>query len=179
MNEISEDISNEELNKLFLVKIQFREKTRLSTTWRCTILERTNSEHALFESQRELVSQKLQLLKDIHWTDQVQRETKNLCSELKMQECNARSCQEFEELKMRSNQEENTQKQRRLEEFLMQRDQEDFQNYWKILRTQKSSTILTHRAVMTVPAFFIKLLSPRVQESLAAILECCEIHERI
>ena len=38
MNEISEKIFNEELNKLFLVKIQFREKkTRLSTTLRSKI----------------------------------------------------------------------------------------------------------------------------------------------
>ena len=29
------------------------------------------------------------------------------------------------------------------------------------------------------PTFLIKLLLPRVQESLAAKLECCEIHERI
>ena len=35
MNEISENILNEELNKLFLVNIQFRENyTRLSTTLR-------------------------------------------------------------------------------------------------------------------------------------------------
>ena len=38
MNEISENTSNEELKKLFLVKIQFRENcTRLSTTWRSKI----------------------------------------------------------------------------------------------------------------------------------------------
>ena len=35
MDEISENTSNEELNKLFLVKIQLRENcTRLNTTWR-------------------------------------------------------------------------------------------------------------------------------------------------
>ena len=35
MNEISENTSNEELNKLFMVKIQFGENyIRLSTTWR-------------------------------------------------------------------------------------------------------------------------------------------------
>ena len=55
---------------------------------------------------------------------------------------------------------------------------EDYQNYWYILKTQESSTILTHRAVMTVLTFLIKLSLLRVQESLAAILECCEIHER-
>ena len=37
-------------------------------------LERTNSEFALFGSQRELESQRLQLLVDIHWMDQDQRE---------------------------------------------------------------------------------------------------------
>ena len=37
-NEISESTLNEELNKLFMVKIQFRENyTRLSTTWRSRI----------------------------------------------------------------------------------------------------------------------------------------------
>ena len=39
-------------------------------------LEWRNSEHSLFESQRELESQRLQLLQDIYWTDQVQRERK-------------------------------------------------------------------------------------------------------
>ena len=42
-----------------------------------------------------------------------------------------------------------------------------------------SSTILTYWAVMTVPTFLIELLLSRVQESLAAKLECCEIHEKI
>ena len=72
MIDISEDTWNEELNKLFLVKIQFRENyIRLSTKWRTNILEWRNSEHALFESQRELESQRLQLSQDIYWTDQV------------------------------------------------------------------------------------------------------------
>ena len=62
-------------------------------------LERGNSEYALFESQREL-----ELLENIQWTDQAQRRRIHLCSELKMkdhlhEECHARSCQEFEELK--------------------------------------------------------------------------------
>ena len=44
MNEISEDILNEELNNIFLVKIQFRANVSpLSTT---KILERRNSEYA-------------------------------------------------------------------------------------------------------------------------------------
>ena len=74
--------------------------------------ERRNSEYALFESQRELESQRLQLLEDIQRTDQVQRERTYLCSELKIknrlhQECYARSCREIEEMKRRCYKEEN------------------------------------------------------------------------
>ena len=39
--------------------------------------------------------------------------------------------------------------------------------------------ILTHRAVLTVLTFLIKLLLPRVPESPAANQECSEIHEKI
>ena len=43
MGEISEKIFNEELNKLFLVKLQFREDyTRLSPTMEIQNLERRN-----------------------------------------------------------------------------------------------------------------------------------------
>ena len=45
--------------------------------------------------------------------------------------------------------------------------------------SKKTSMILTHRAVLTVSTFLIKLLLPRVQESLAAKLECCDMHETI
>ena len=47
-------------------------------------LERRNSEYALFESQRELESQKQQLLMANLWADQAQRERIRLCSELEM-----------------------------------------------------------------------------------------------
>ena len=91
-------------------------------------LERRNSDYALFESQRELESQR-QFLEDIQWTDQVLRKRISLCSELEMksrlhQEYIARSCREFEKLKRRCYQEENTEKQRILEEILLQHDQE-------------------------------------------------------
>ena len=105
MNEISEKTWNEELNKPFLVKIPLRENfTRLSTTWRSKILERRNSEYALFESQRELESQRLQLLEDNQWAEQAQRERTHLCVELVMkdhlhQESYSRSCREIEELR--------------------------------------------------------------------------------
>ena len=55
---------------------------------------------------------------------------------------------------------------------------EDYKNDWNLLKTQKPSLILTHRAVLTVPTFLIKLLLPRVQESPGAKLECSEIHMR-
>ena len=53
----------------------------------------------------------------------------HLCSELEMRnrlhrECYARSCHEIEELKRRCYQEENAAKQRKLEEFTTQHDQE-------------------------------------------------------
>ena len=76
-------------------------------------LERRNSEYALFESQRGLESQRLQLLEANQWTDQAQQERTLLCSELKMksslhQECYARSCQEFKELRRRCYQEDSS-----------------------------------------------------------------------
>ena len=78
-------------------------------------MERRNSEYALSESQRELESQRLQLLEVNQWADQAQRERIHLCSELEMksslhQECYARSCQENEELKRHCYQEENAEK---------------------------------------------------------------------
>ena len=74
-------------------------------------LERRNSGNALIESQRELESQRVQLLEANQWADQAQRERRHLCSELEMksrlhQECHARSCQENEELKKRCYKEE-------------------------------------------------------------------------
>ena len=85
-------------------------------------LERRSSEHALCESQRELESQRQQLLEDIQWTDQAQRERIYLCSELRMknrlhQKCYARSCLEIDGLKMRCIREGNIEKQRRLSEI--------------------------------------------------------------
>ena len=52
------------------------------------------------------------------------------------------------------------------------------QKWLESIEFSKSSTILIYRAVMIVLTFCIKLLLPRVQESLAAKLECCGRHER-
>ena len=65
MNEISQKTWNEELNKLFLVKIQFRENNIhwMSTTWRSKIQSEEIQNTYWSESQRELESQRRQLLK--------------------------------------------------------------------------------------------------------------------
>ena len=63
MNEISEYTLDEELNKLFLVKIPLVENdTWLSTTWRSKIWSEEIQNVHYFESQRELEPQRWQLL---------------------------------------------------------------------------------------------------------------------
>ena len=130
MNEIAENTLNEELNKLFLVKIQFRENSsRLSTTWRSRIWNEEIQNTYYLESQRELESQEQQLLMGSQWADQAQRERIHLCSELEMKnrlhrDCYARSCQEIEELKRRCCEEETEVTQQRMNEFTTQHDQE-------------------------------------------------------
>ena len=91
--------------------------------------ERRNSEYALLGSQRELESQRQQLLMANDWADQTQRARIHLCSGSEMrsrlyQEGYERSCQEIEELWRRCNQEENAARQRKLEEFNVQQNQE-------------------------------------------------------
>ena len=92
-------------------------------------LERRNSEYALIESQRELESQRRQLLEANQWAAQAERERIHLCSEMEMksrlhQECHARSFQEIEELKRRCYKEENGVTQQKFHEYSMQDDQE-------------------------------------------------------
>ena len=127
MNEISENTSTEELNKLFLVKFQFSENyTLLSITWRSRIcMARRNSECASIESQRELESYE----RPINGQIKTQRERIHLFSELEMKnrlhrESDATSCREIEELKRRCYQEENAVRRRKLEEFPTQHGQE-------------------------------------------------------
>ena len=80
MNAISENTLNEELNKLFLVKIQLREnKTLTEYVMEIQNLERRNSEYALIESRRELESQRRQFLEANQWADQAQREREYIC----------------------------------------------------------------------------------------------------
>ena len=122
IDDISENILNEELNKLLLVKI-----------------------HALIKSQRELEPQRRQLLE----ANQIKLSVREniWCSRLGMKdhlhwESYAGSCREIEELKRRCYQEENTKNNEDWNNFLcnMIRNPEHWVYY---------STILTHRAVMT------------------------------
>ena len=91
--------------------------------------ERRNSEYALFESQREIESQRRQLLEANQWADQAQGQRIHMWSRLVMKdhlhkECYARSCREFEELKRRCCQEENEVTQQKMHEYSTQHDQE-------------------------------------------------------
>ena len=124
----------------------------------------------------------LNLKDDNYWKpDQAQRERIHLCSGLKMksrlhQECYARSCQEIEDLKRRCYREENGVSRtasllrdqiRKLQERL------EFIKDSKIFQDPDSprsfhSAHLSHHALI-----------PSSPKSLAANLECSEIHERI
>ena len=154
--------------------------------------ERRNSGYALFESQRELGSQRQQLVMANHWADQAQRERIHLCSELEMrrhlhQESEARNCQEIEELKRRCCQEVNSSKTTKSWTNLTHSKIrihfkirfEDYKNDKNLLNTQESSKTLTRRAVMAVLPLLIKLVLLRVPESQAAKQERRELHELI
>ena len=129
MDEISENIFNEEVDKLLLVKIQVREKLYLNE---CNMeiqnLERRNSEHAFVKSQRELESQRQQFIGS--QSDQARREREHICvadwgwRTIFIKNAMQEVFKKLKNFKRRCYQEENTEKQRRLEEFPMQHDQE-------------------------------------------------------
>ena len=56
---------------------------------------------------------------------------------------------------------------------------QDSQNYWYILKIRNLLWSCLTEQLWQCPTFLIKLWLPRVQESPAAKLECCEIHEKI
>ena len=124
-------------------------------------LERRNSEYALFDSQRELEPQRLQLLEEIHWTEIMEFWT-HFCSELKMknhprQKCHARSCREFDELRRCCYQEEILKKTTEDWKNPTQHDQESrtvsplkTQNLlWSWLNEQLWHTYVPHHALIT------------------------------
>ena len=137
--------------------------------------ERRKPECALFESQRELESQRRQFLKANQWTDQAQRDRIHPCSELEMkdhlfQECYARSCREIIENTMQST-------------GKYWKNNEEWKNFLRsMIRNHEqwvhSSTILIYWAVMT---YLLSSSSSYYFEfkSLAVKLECREIRERI
>ena len=111
MNEISEGTWNEELNGLFLVKIQFRENyTRLSTTWRSKNWNKFRIRIIWLTAWARI--SRLQSLEDIQWTDKFNVK-EYICvanwgwKNRLHQECYTRSCREIQELKRRCCQEEN------------------------------------------------------------------------
>ena len=101
-------------------------------------------------------------------SEQAQRERIHSCSELVMkdhlhQESYARSCPEIERMSKDA---------AMLSRGNYWTNNEDWKNFsHSMIRNHEqwvySSTILTHRAVLAVPTFRIKLLLPRVQESLS------------
>ena len=127
MNEISEDILNEELNNIFLVKIQFRANVSpLSTTkfWNDEIQNTHNSSHNvsfnlkdynnwnIFNGQIKLSVREYIWVVNWRWENVFTRiATQEVAKNLKNWE---RSCYR----------EQKTEKLRRLKEFLMQDDQE-------------------------------------------------------
>ena len=77
----------------------------------------------------------------------------------------------IEELKRRLYQEENTAKHESWKKIMRRKIRihyeirfDDYKNDWNLLRIQKSSNIMTHRAVMAVLTFLIKLIFLRVPE---------------
>ena len=89
--------------------------------------EQRNSDCALYETNRELESQRLELYPANQWADQAQREKMNLCGELEMrsrlfQESFARDCQEIEELRRICCEETDRARQLRTDELSMQQE---------------------------------------------------------
>ena len=153
MNEISQKTWNEELNKLFLVKIQCREiYTRLRTTWRSQIWsEEIQNVHW---SRRD---ESLNLKDDNHWkpiNGQIKlNEREYICAanwrwRTIFIKSYARSCRKIEELNRRCYQEEILKNNKDWKNFLrsMIRNHEDwvhweikyedYKNDWNILQTQ-------------------------------------------
>ena len=159
MDEISENIFNEEHNKLFLGKIQIREdKTWLSFWWRSRIwseeIQNTNYSSHSARSAREYIC-----VADWRW--------RNIFIKNAMQEV-AEKLKNWEYAAMRK---EITEEKRRWEEFLTQHDQE----------SRTVSLFFYDPDLLSsydIPTFLIKLLLHRVRKSRAAKLECREIHKR-
>ena len=176
MHEISENTWNEELNKLFLAKIQFRENysrhgdpkfgtkkfrirvIRVATSawiWKTTVIGSQSMERSssawentfVWRIEDEEPSSPGLLRKRL---PRIWRNAKTLLSRGK---------------------------------YWKNKDWDNFLR--SVIRItysasiERSSTKIARMIIMTVPTFLIKLLLPRVQESLVAKLECCEIHEMV
>ena len=128
--------------------------------WKTQNLERRNSECALIESQRKLESQRLQFLEANQRADQAQREREYTLS---------KNLKNWKDAAMkRKTLKNNKERKKFLRNMIRNHAQWGLFFYDPELLSSYD-----------VPTFLIKLFLPRVQESLAAKLECREIHERI
>ena len=159
--------------------------------------ETRNSEFALYESQRELESSRLQVRQASVWEDQSQRESIGFCGELVLRNrlyqeiCTRSRPEEIEELRRRDNREDQL-SQHRLDNFLCSgkriRKQavklwpksEEYSTRWISCQMHEILMILTLGAGLDIPTFLNNILSFRVpEEGRGASLECREIHEMI
>ena len=113
--------------------------------------ERRNSEYALFESQRELESQRQQILMANHWADQPQRERIFFVQRTEMrshlrQESHARSCQEKEKLKDAAVKRKTQQD---LDELTTQRNQDSFNE--QVRELQERLEFIDHSRIFQDP----------------------------
>ena len=152
---------------------------------------RRNSEYALHESQRELESQRQQLLMANHWANKLNvkeyicaanwrwevifigNATREVAKEVKNWKDDA--------VKRKTQQDNKSWKNVMHSKIRIHCEIrfEDYNNDENLFRIQEFFKILTHRAVMAVLTFLIKLVLPRVPESQAAIQERRELHELI
>ena len=152
---------------------------------------RRNSEDALHESQRELESQRQQLLMANHWANKLNvkeyicaanwrwevifigNATREVAKKVKNWKDDA--------VKRKTQQDNKSWKNVMHSKIRIHCEIrfEDYKNDSNLFRIQEFSKILTHRAFMAVLTFLIKLVLPRVPESQAAIQERRELHELI
>ena len=103
--------------------------------------EQGMSDIAIYETNRDLESQRLELCQTNQWADEDQREKINFCGELEMrnrlfQESRARNCQEIEELRRICCEETDRARQLRIDELYMQQERNPYPTTLSQLLTQ-------------------------------------------
>ena len=127
--------------------------------------EQRDCDVALYETNRELESQRLELWQANGWTDQAQREKKNVCGELDMrnrlfQESRARHRQEIEELRRICCEDTDRARQLRIVELLMPQERNPTsvsqlltQGFTEQGEFLENFTVLRQRAGLARPTF--------------------------